>query len=254
MRSLHAKTAVQVLLIVAMVLGTPRRLILTDSNAATAIPSFEMETEGVYTMRAGDSESVARTLALFDAKHKAVEAAYKYFSRKELTGFYGKETDEILDLAADNLQCRLLREAGTRAKEGVTHTVKIHATLRPTDFIEAEMENRRLEQSQAEESFRETMEPTISPKALPGHDLATAHRLFRIRSPRAGIIYLDRLQQQFPNWSEIFEAKALGYYLLHEPSKMSEAIETACRLGSQKACDELKMLRKVDDVDPRNLP
>ena len=245
-----AETGAMFLVILAVVLMTPICGIAAASTDTAAIPSFELETEGIFVIRAGDTESVAKALALFDAKRKAVEAAYKYFSRKELTGFYGKETDEIIDLAADNLRYRVLKEAGAPSKGGSIYSVKIRVAVRPSDIIEAEKENLQLEKREAQLPFRELMEPAIAPDTPAGHELARAHRLFRTRSPRAGIIYLDKLERQFPNWSEIFESKALGYYMLHEPSQMTAALEKACQLGSRKACDDLNMFKQVDNFAP----
>jgi hypothetical protein len=237
-------------MILAVVLLTPICGIAAASTDTAAVPSFELETEGTFVMRAGDTEALAKALAVFDAKRKAVEAAYKYFSRKELTGFYGKETDEIIDLAADNLRYLVLQDAWVPSKSASTCTVKIRVAVRPSDIIEAETENLQLEKREANLSFRELMEPAIAPDTPPGHELARAHRLFRTRSPRAGIIYLDKLEKQFPNWSEIFESKALGYYLLHEPAQMTAALDKACQLGSRKACDDLKMFKQVDNFAP----
>jgi hypothetical protein len=245
-----AETAGTLLVMLTVALMMPICGIAAGSAATLPVPSFELETEGTFVMRAGDTEAVAKALALFDAKRKAVEAAYRYFSRKELTGFYGKETDEIIDLAADNLRYQVLHDTWVPSKSGSAYSVKIRVAVRPSDIIEAERENLQLESREDHLSFRELMEPAIDPDTPAGHELAKAHRLFRTRSPRAGIIYLDKLERQFPSWSEIFESKAMGYYLLHEPSQMTGALEKACQLGSRKACDDLKMFKQVDNFVP----
>ena len=54
------------------------------------------------------------------------------------------------------------------------------------------------------------------------------------------VIYLDRLTAKYPNWSEIYEAKALALRLQDQPERMRNALSKACELGSTKACAELK--------------
>jgi len=44
-------------------------------------------------------------------------------------------------------------------------------------------------------------------------------------------------------------AKAITHYILHEPVFMKQALNEACRLGKQTACDDLKNLRRVHEHD-----
>ena len=44
-------------------------------------------------------------------------------------------------------------------------------------------------------------------------------------------------------------AKALNYYILREPVFMKKALNQACRLGHQIACDDLKHLKRVHEHD-----
>ena len=44
-------------------------------------------------------------------------------------------------------------------------------------------------------------------------------------------------------------AKAKTHYILHEPVFMKKALNEACRLGNQPACEDLKHLRSVHEHD-----
>jgi hypothetical protein len=40
-------------------------------------------------------------------------------------------------------------------------------------------------------------------------------------------------------------AKAMGFYLLHDPSNMKKELKRACAAGNASACDDLKSLKRV---------
>ncbi len=128
-----------------------------------------------------------------------------------------------------------------------TCSVRIKLVIKPTDFIEAQIENLQLEKKVSVQSYREEMEPVISNELLPGHDIAEAYRLIRMQSLRTALIYLDRLQQKYPNWPDIYEIKALAFYLQREPIKMQAALQKACELGSKNGCSDLKMFSPPKD-------
>ena len=71
---------------------------------------FEVETEGRYRMEGDASVDLAKKVALFTAKRKAVEAASKYLSRKNLVAVYELEKDEIHSLAAREIRAEILEE------------------------------------------------------------------------------------------------------------------------------------------------
>ena len=221
----------------AVFFGIPR----VSSAASTDLNSFEMEAEGSYTSRGGDTKVLAQTLAVFAAKRSAVQAAARYFSQKELIEIFGKKRPEVINMTADNLTSITLQENWSMMENQPTCSVRIKLVIKPSDFIEAQIENLRLEKKVSAQSYREEMEPVISNELLPGHDIAEAYRLIRIQSLRTAVIYLDRLQQKYPNWPDIFEIKALAFYLQHEPKKMEAALQKACELGSQSGCSDLMM-------------
>ena len=214
---------------------------IVSSSAAADLNSFEMEAAGSYTSRGGDTKVLAQTLAVFTAKRSAVQAAARYFSQKELIEIFGKKRPEVINMTADNLTSTTLQENWSMVENQPTCSVRIKLVIKPSDFIEAQTENLQLEKKVSAQSYREEMEPVISNELLPGHDIAKAYRLIRIQSLRTAVIYLDRLQQKYPNWPDIFEIKALAFYLQHELKKMEAALQKACELGSQSGCSDLKM-------------
>ena len=238
-RSISSKMAV---LFAAMVgLAVLFDLPIFSSSAFAGPNSFEMESDGSYTSREGDTKTLAQSLAVFAAKRAAVQAAARYFSQKELIELFGKKRPEIINITADNLTSTTLQENWTMIENLPTCSVRIKLVIKPSDFIEAQIENLQLEKKVSALSYREEMEPIIPNELLPGHDIAEAYRLIRVQSLRTAVIYLDRLQQKYPNWPDIFEIKALAFYLQHEPMKMEAALQKACELGSQSGCGDLKM-------------
>ena len=227
----------------AVLFGTP----IGTSYASSDPNSFEMEAEGFYTPRDGDTKALAQALAVFAAKRSAVQAAARYFSQKELIEIYGKKRPEVIDMTADNLTSNTLQENCPMIEKQPICSVRIKIVIRPSDFIEAQIENLQLEKKVSAQSYREEMEPVISNDLLPGHDIAEAYRLIRLQSLRTALIYLDRLQQKYPNWPDIFEVKALAFYLQHEPIKMHAALKKACELGSPSGCSDLKMFTPSKD-------
>ena len=55
--------------------------------------------------------------------------------------------------------------------------------------------------------------------------------------------------KKYPNWDSIYVAKAITYYVLHEPVFMKKALNKACRLDNQMACDDLKNLKRLNEHD-----
>ena len=63
------------------------------------------------------------------------------------------------------------------------------------------------------------------------------------------VIYLDRMEKKYSNWGNIYMAKAIALYALNAPSEMEKALEIACRLEKNRACDDLRHLKKVHNLD-----
>jgi hypothetical protein len=210
---------------------------------------FEIETEGSYRMQAGASIDLAKKLALFTAKRKAVDLAGRYLSRKSLIEVYELNRDEIYSLAAREIRAEIIEEKHETVEKNSTYRVRIRARVQASDFVKAEMADTRQKKKEAKESFREEMEQSVSAEIDPGRDIAKAYRLLREKKWRIAMIYLNHLQKKYPNWDSIYVAKAITHYILHEPVFMKKALKEACGLGNQMACDDLKNLKRLHEHD-----
>ena len=222
---------------------------INDVASAAEDDIFEIEAEGSYRMEEGSSIDLAKKLALFIAKKKAVDLAGKYLSRKSLIEVYELNRDEIYSLAAREIQTEILEEKRQTVGKILTYRVRIRAWVQPSDFVKAEMEDTKQEKKEAKESFREEMEQPVSAEIDPGKDISKVYRLLREKKWRIAMIYLDHLEKKYPNWDSIYVAKAITQYILHEPVFMKKALNEACRLGNQMACDDLKNIKKVHEHD-----
>ena len=211
--------------------------------------AFEVETVGSYRMGNGASIDLVKKMALFNAKRKAVASAGKYLSRKSLIEVYELDKDEIYSLAARKIIGKIIEEKHEKVNKTPVFRVRIRARVRASDFIMAEMEDIKQERKEAKEAYREEMEQHVSADIDPGKDIAKAYRLMREKKWRIAIIYLNHLEKKYPNWDSIYMAKAITHYILHEPVFMKKALEKACRLDNQIACDDLKHLKKVQEHD-----
>ncbi|MGD9323786.1 MAG: hypothetical protein PVG26_07200 [Desulfobacterales bacterium] len=208
---------------------------------------FEIEAEGSYRMEAGSSIDLSKNLALFIAKRKAVDLAGRYLSRKSLIQVYELNRDEIYSLAAKEIRAEILEEKRETVGKTLAYRVRIRAWIQPSDFIKAEIEDTKQEKKEAKESYREEMEQSVSAEIDPGKEIAKAYRLLREKKWRILIIYLNHLEKKYPNWDSIYMAKAITYYILHEPVFMKRSLVEACRLDNQIACDDLKNLKRVHE-------
>ena len=210
---------------------------------------FEIEVEGSYRMEAGASIDLAKKMALFTAKRKAVDLAGRYLSRQSLIKVYELNRDEIYSLAAREIEAEIIKEQRQRVGKISTYRVRIRARVQASDFVKAEIEDTNQEKKEAKESFREEMEQPVSAEIDPGRDIAKAFRLLREKKWRMAMIYLDHLEKKYPNWGDVYMAEALVYYIIHEPVFMKKALSEACRLGNNTACDDLKNIKKVHGHD-----
>ena len=222
---------------------------INDVASAAEDDIFEIEAEGSYRMEAGSSVELAKKVALFTAKRKAADLAGRYLSRKSLIEVYELNRDEIYSLAAREIEAKILKENRQTVGKISTYRVRIRATVQASDFIKAEMEDTKERKKEAKESYQEEMEQHISTEIDPGRDIAKAYRLLREKKWRIALIYLSHLEKKYPNWDSIYVAKALNHYILHEPVLMKKALNKACRLGNQTACDDLKNIKKVHEQD-----
>jgi hypothetical protein len=210
---------------------------------------FEIETEGGYPMVIGSSNYFAKEMALFIAKKKAVDLAGRYLSRKSLIGVLDKERDEIYSLTAREIQAEILKEGQNTLGNLTTYQLRIKVRIQPIDFITGEIEDFKQEKKEENESYQEEMGQYLSSETDPGRDLAKAYRLLREHKWRILMIYFNHLVKKYPDWGNIYMVKAIVHYMLHEPMLMKKALNEACRLGDQTACDDLKNIKKLHEYD-----
>ena len=209
--------------------------------------TIELESEGVCLFKKGDSKQITKKLARFNAKKTAVELAGKYFKRKKLVEPYEHKKDEIYCILADEINEDIIKETWTSTGPIFKCFVRIRVKITPVDFIRAEILNLEYEKKEAKITLRKKMEPAISKKIEPGHDLAHAYRLLRRTQWRLSIIYLDRLEMKYPNLGDIHLAKSIAYYAMHEIEAVKASLEHAYRLGTEEACDDLRKIKRLQE-------
>jgi tetratricopeptide (TPR) repeat protein len=211
--------------------------------------AIEVEAKGSYLMGVGNSKQLARQLALFEAKRSALETAGKYLTHKSLIPFYEMKKEEIYSLAARETQGEIVEERWEPIGKTIKCLIRIRAKVQISDFIKAEIQNQKLEKEDEKESLLEEMDPVLSKEIDPGKDIARAYRLLRKKEWRMAMIYLDHLEKKYPNWGNIYMAKAIAFYAFNEPLEMKKALEMACHLGKNRACDDLRSLKKIHNLD-----
>jgi hypothetical protein len=219
------------------------------ASAAEGNNIFEIETESSYRMETDVSPNSAKRVALFNAKRKAVDLAGRYLSSKGLIESYELNRDEIYSLAAREILAEILEEKQETIGKISAYRLRIRSRIRPSDFVKAEIEDSIQDKKEAQESYREEMEQHISAEIDPGREIAKAYRLLREKKWRISMIYLNHLEKKYPNWDRIYMAKAITHYILHEPQFMKKALNKACQLGNQIACDDLRNIKRVNEHD-----
>jgi hypothetical protein len=202
--------------------------------------TLRIQSEAAYTLGPGDSESLARQLALFRAKVKAAYQAADRFEQQKLIQFVDHDKNELAHLVADRLAVNPDWNECRTNNQTVTCSVRTRTTVRLSDFIEAQLISLDLGKKEARDNYRHEMEPPIPPLLRPGRALAKAYRLIDKNKLRMATIYLNRLEEAYPNWREIYELKAVALRLESRPFGVLVALRKACLLGSRKACAQLK--------------
>lgn len=211
--------------------------------------AFEIETEGSCRIAAGSSVELARAVALFNAKRKAVELAGRYLSHMRLIKAYRENKEEVYSLAASAIAARILAEKKEKVGSDTFYRCRIRVRVQPADFIRAEIAAAAMEEDEARKPFREEVEQPLPADINPGRDIAWVYLFLRQKKWRPAIIYLDHLEKKYPDWDSIYMAKAITYYILHNPVFMRKALQKACRLGNAVACSDLKHLKRVQERD-----
>ena len=210
---------------------------------------FEIETEGFCLVEPNASVALAKKIAFFNARRKAVDIAGKYLSQKNLIETYELNREEIYSLVAREIQAELTEGHLEKNGNETSYRLRILSRVQASDFVKAEIEDNRQKKKELNESYLDEMEQPITAEIDPGMDIAKAYRLLREKKWRIAMIYLNHLQKKYPNWDRIYMAKALVHYLMHEPDFMEKALIEACRLKNTTACDDLKNIKKLHDYD-----
>jgi len=226
-------------------------LLLTLSGTAFAVDgySLEIETEGSYQVAAGSSIDMAKKLALFNAKIKAVESAGRYLSHAHLIKIYERDKDEIYSLATREIATEILDEKWEAGKRSRIYRVKIRARIQTSDFIKAEMENAAFIKMEAHPSYQEELGQPVGIAFDPGKDISKAYRLLRKKQWRMAGIYLNHLGEKYPDWDRIYLAKAITHYFCNDLVNMKKVLTKACHLGNSIACDDQRNIKKVREKD-----
>ena len=126
---------------------TAMLVLFSINSVASAVENgiVEIEAEGNYRMEAGSPIDLAKKLALFIAKRKAVDLAGRYLSRKSLIEIYELNRDEIYSLAARDIRAEILEQKRETIGKITTYRVRIRAQIKASDFIKAEMEDTKQE-------------------------------------------------------------------------------------------------------------
>lgn|GEM_PF-927095 len=200
--------------------------------------SIEIVSEYTYQLSTGESENLYESLCLFGAKYKAVFLSAKYLAHKGLLRDYGNKEKEIFCLAADGIRVSVIDKKIDDT--GRKCSMKIKSRIRVTDFMKAEIKNGEFEDMEKKFSWKEEMEQHVFNSIEPGKELSRAYRYLRQRHWRIAIIYLNHLEKKYPNWDEIYFAKAIGFYATNNQTAMIEALNTSCKLGNREACEDAK--------------
>jgi hypothetical protein len=200
---------------------------------------FVTETEGRCRISTEGSADIARQVALFIAKRKAVDEAGSYLAAKSTIPAYELNKEEIYSLVAREIDAMILEEDQQTAYRDPTYHVRIRALVKPSDFIKAENEDAKDIHSEQNESFQKEMEQPVSAQIDPGKDIAKAYRLLRENKWRIAMIYLHHLEQKYPYWGRLYMVKAATHLHLNEPGLRHKALDDACRFGHQLACEEI---------------
>ena len=230
------------ILFLFIILLYPVQCMSKDDNGDS---SFVSTVDFTYNLRKGDSKELSKAFALFGAKQKAVVLSAKYLTHKGLLEHYGKKQSEIFCLATDEISVSVIDEKFHEKTNA--YYMKIKALVRNTDFIQAEIKNLELEKKELKFSYSEEMEQHVSESIEPGQELSRAYRYIRRGKWRVAIIYLNHLGKKYPNWGEVYLAKAMGFYSIHNVEKMLDALKTACLLDNEEACEDLQSLTQSNN-------
>ncbi len=209
-------------------------LLAAPSASADDAVTLSVDTEAPYTPSAADAILPNRELALFRARRQAAEQAAEQFVQRRLIQFADRNRDELVLLVADQLAGEVRENCCRPNGDRVNCTLRLHAVVRLSDFIDAQLTSLQLTRNEAHAGYREEMAPPMPTALKPGHLLATAHHLMDRRQTRQAIIYLDNLTRRYPMWREPYEVKAIALRMQNRPAEAAAVLRKACAVGEKE--------------------
>jgi hypothetical protein len=204
------------------------------SARADDVVTLSVATEAAYTPSEVDAILPNRDLALFRARRKAAEQAADQFVLRRLIQFADRDRDELVLLVADQLAGEVRENCCRPNGDHVTCTVRLHAVVRLSDFIDAQLTSLQLTRDEAHAGYREEMAPPVPRTLKPGHLLAKAYHLIDRQQTRLAIIYLDNLTRRYPTWRELYEVKAMALQMQNRPAEAAAVLRKACEVGKKE--------------------
>jgi len=208
-----------------------------EAEEPKRVDVITLTTEYSYRMGENDSKPKSEALCLFGAKLKAVKLAAKYLTHKGVLAHYEKKQGEIFCLTTNEIDVSIIDQKFYPDKN--SYDVKIKSEITSVDFIKAEIRDSELEKKESNFSYSEEMEQPATKIINPGEELSRAYRYIRKEQWRISIIYLGHLEKKYPNWGEVFLAKAIAFYGMDDIDKMVDSLKKACSLNNPEACNEL---------------
>ena len=138
----------------------------------------------------------------------------------------------------------LVKEGDFVQKDDILMEIDPSTTEPALASKEENLKNIELEKQENKFSWQEEMEQYVYKTIEPGKEISRAYRYLRKRHTRLSIIYLNHLQKKYPNWSEIYFAKAIGFYATNKFEAMMNALKTSCTLGNREACEDFEGFTK----------
>ncbi|WDP86793.1 MAG: hypothetical protein HUN05_18070 [Desulfobacter sp.] len=210
--------------------------VLGHTGNAQMNNAFEIVSDCTYVIAPSDAENLYESLCLFGAKYTAVALSAKYLSHTGVLKNYGNKTREIFCIIAEDLTPYIIKKQLINSEK---YYVKVRTKINLADFTRAEIKNIEFEKQENQFSWQQEMEQYLFKTIEPGNEISRAYRYLRKKESRIAIIYLDHLEKKYPNWLEIYLAKAIGFYSLNKTNQMLKALDISCTLGNKEACKDL---------------
>lgn len=133
-----------------------------STAGADAAVTLSVDTETSYTPSAVDTILSNCDLALFRSRRQAADQVADQFVRRRLIQFADRGRDELMLLIADQLVGKVHENCRRPDDDQVACKVRLHAVVRLSDFIDAQLTSLQLTEDEVHADFREEMEPGVA--------------------------------------------------------------------------------------------